>query len=237
MRRVSAYGCFTTLVVDTDGVRGWNEHLHRLVRDSSVLFDRPITTAEVSTALHQAMTGVQRPAVVRIAVSARDHALNQPGGTDLVVDVSVRAAYAAPGPLRVATTQHRRALAHLKHLATTPELLVRRRAQAAGYDDALFIADGCVTEGPTWSLIAAIGDELVTPRGALSSVTVALLSRRRSITPRPVTPDELTRLSGAVAVNAGWGVRPITAIDGVALAGALADDLRATYACLPYDPI
>jgi branched-subunit amino acid aminotransferase/4-amino-4-deoxychorismate lyase len=37
---VSDYGCFTTFRVERDGVRGWEAHLERLVRDSGVLFDR-----------------------------------------------------------------------------------------------------------------------------------------------------------------------------------------------------
>lgn len=246
---MSSYGCFTTVRLTPDGIRGWDEHLRRLVRDTAALFERPVTEGEVTAALRAAAADTAdtgRPVLLRIAVTARDHTVNRPGGTDLVVEVTGRPAYSELGPLRVVTVAHRRALPEVKHLATTPELLVRRRAQAAGYDDALFVSDGRVTEGPTWSLVARIGEELVSPSGALPSVTVRLLARTHPIAVRPVAPDELATATDAVAVNAGWGVRSIAAIDGAAfdgaafdgaVAGDLAERLAAAHLRIRCDPV
>lgn len=242
---MSAYGCFTTVRVEVDGVRGWEEHVRRLVRDTTALFDRPVTEPEVRSAVRAALAGVERPVLLRVGVTAADHSLDRPGGTDLVVEATSRPVHGDLSALRVVTTPHRRALADLKHLGTMPELLARRRARAAGYDDALFVDGQAVTEGPTWSLVAQVGDDLVAPTGGLPSVTLSLLARVVPITVRELAVDALAEVTDAVALNAGWGVRPIAAIDGRPLAGAVAGTvsggcagrLAASYAAIEPDPL
>lgn len=232
---MSDYGCFTTFRVERDGVRGWEAHLARLVHDSGVLFERPVEREEVVAAVRRALAGLPRPTLMRVAVTARDHTLGRPGGSELRVTVTPRPVHDGPAPLALATMVHRRALPEVKHLGITPELLARRRAQLAGYDDALFLADGLVSEGPTWSLVARLDGALVSPRGALPSVTVGLLSRLAPIARRQVGADELVEAEAAVALNAGWGVRPIASIDDRPLPGTL--DLAAAYLGIPRDRI
>jgi branched-subunit amino acid aminotransferase/4-amino-4-deoxychorismate lyase len=236
---VSDYGCFTTVRVEREGVRGWEAHLERLVRDSGLLFDRAVAREEVIAEVRRALAGLPRPMLARVAVTAADHTLGRPGGSDLGIAVTPRPVHDDPTPLAVATIHHRRALPQVKHLGITPELLARRRAHAAGYDDALLVADGLVNEGPTWSLVLLVDDVLVSPLQGLPSVTVGLLSRVRPIERREVRVDELAAATAAVAVNAGWGVRPIAAIDGRALpqTPARALDLATAYLGIDRDPI
>ena len=215
-------------------MRGWEAHLDRLVCDTGSLFDRAVAREEVAAAVRRALAGVPCPILARVAITAGDHALARPGGSELRITVTTRPVHDDPAPLAVVTAEHRRALPRIKHLGITPELLVRRRAQQAGYDDALLVADGLVSEGPTWSLVLLLDGALVSPSGALPSVTVGLLSRARPIDRREVTTDELTKAEAAVAVNAGWGVRPIAAIDDRRLPGVL--HLDTAYLGIARDP-
>jgi branched-subunit amino acid aminotransferase/4-amino-4-deoxychorismate lyase len=232
---VSDYGCFTTFRVEHDGVRGWEGHLERLVRDSGLLFDRAVAREEVVAAVRRALADVPRPVLARVTVTARDHALARPGGNQLSVTVTPRPVHDDPAPLALASVEHRRALPQVKHLGITPELLVRRRAQQAGYDDALFVVGGLVSEGPTWSLVLLLDGALVSPSQALPSVTLGLLSGLRPIEVREVTVGELATAHAAVAVNAGWGVRPIASIDDRRLPEAL--DLGTAYLGIARDPV
>lgn len=232
---MSDYGCFTTFRVERDGVRGWEGHLERLVRDSGLLFDLPVERGEVVAAVRRALADLPRPTLVRVAVTACDHTLGRPGGSELSIDVTPRPVHDDPTPLAVTTVGHRRALPRVKHLGITPELLARRRAQRAGYDDALFVADGLVSEGPTWSLVLLLDSALVSPSHALPSVTVGLLGGLSPVEVREVATDELMTAEAAVAVNAGWGVRPIASIDGRRLPEAL--DLGAAYLGIARDPV
>jgi branched-subunit amino acid aminotransferase/4-amino-4-deoxychorismate lyase len=232
---VSDYGCFTTFRVERDGVRGWEAHLERLVRDSGLLFDRPVAREEVIAEVRRALADVPGPMLARVAITAADHALGRPGGSDLSITVTPRPIHDDAAPLTLATIHHRRALPEVKHLGITPELLARRRALQAGHDDALLVADGLVSEGPTWSLVLLLDGALVSPAGALPSVTVGLLSQVRPIQLRDVPVDELATAEAAIAVNAGWGVRPIAAIDGRRLSTTL--DLDVAYRHLARDPV
>jgi len=142
-----------------------------------------------------------------------------------------------PAPLRVQTCPHRRALPEVKHLGLTPELAVRRAARLAGYDDALLAEDGRVTEGPTWALVLVLDGRAVAPVGGLPSTTVALLARAGGVEHRPVTVDEARRAEAALALNAGWGVREVAAIDGTTLPGSpLAAALGAAYDAVAREP-
>ncbi|MBT8197242.1 MAG: aminotransferase class IV [Acidimicrobiia bacterium] len=64
-----------------------------------------------------------------------------------------------------------------KTMSYAPNLAAMRRAVAAGYDDALLIDDdGCVLEGPTYSVGWATGGRVYTPalgQGILGSITRA----------------------------------------------------------------
>lgn len=232
---MSDYGCFTTFRVERDGVRGWGRHVERLERDSGLLFDRAVERGEVMAAVRRALADVPRPVLTRVAVTARDHALGRPGGGQLSLAVMTRPVHGDPAPLALTSLEHRRALPRIKHLGITADLLARRRAQQAGYDDALFVADGLVGEGPTWSLILVLGGVLVSPDHALPSVTVGLLGGLSPIELREVSVEELATAEAAVAVNAGWGVRPIATIDGRHLPEAL--DLGTGYRGIVRDPI
>jgi branched-subunit amino acid aminotransferase/4-amino-4-deoxychorismate lyase len=232
---VSDYGCFTTFRVERDGVRGWEAHLERLVRDSGVLFDRSIGRDQVEAAVRRALVGLPRPVLLRAAVTADDHTLGRPGGSALSVTVTPRPVHTDPTPLTVATVAHQRALSSVKYLGTTPELLARRRARLAGHDDALLVADGLVGEGPTWSLVVLLDGALVSPSRGLPSITVELLGRVRAIERRDVRVDELAVAEAAAAVNAGWGVRPIASIDGRNLPATT--DLRTAYLGIARDPV
>ncbi|MEB0161077.1 aminotransferase class IV, partial [Pseudomonas sp. AH2 (2023)] len=72
-----------------------------------------------------------------------------------------------------------REMAHLKHNATLGLTLARRRAQAAGFDDALFVdADGLISEGSVWNLGLIQGETVVWPQAPQLAGTGMALIRR-----------------------------------------------------------
>jgi branched-chain amino acid aminotransferase len=110
----------------------------------------------------------------------------------------------------------------LKALAYLDRLLAHRGARAVGADDAIRCdVDGLVAECATASLLLVDGARLLIPasRGALPGVTAGLLAELLQaagvvVVRRPVRPDELTRIDGALITSAVRGVVAVDMIDG-----------------------
>lgn len=102
-----------------------------------------------------------------------------------------------------------------------------REAARRGADDCLWTSsDGYLLEGPSSSVIAWIGDELVTtPTGAtgiLESITrtdvfAAAQAEGVATAERLMRPEELATAKGSWLVSSGRGAAPIVTLDGVAL--------------------
>ncbi|HEY0052596.1 MAG TPA: aminotransferase class IV, partial [Caulobacteraceae bacterium] len=123
------------------------------------------------------------------------------------------------GPLRVKTTPYARELPHLKHAATLGLIAARRAARLAGYDDALFNSAGVVSEGSTWNIVFVDADGLLWPEAAMLDGVTQQLIRQAWTGPqasRPVTVRQAQAMP-AFALNAGFGLAAIAAIDGVDL--------------------
>ncbi len=223
---VPDYGHFTTVRVEPDGVRGWSLHEKRLVDDSRAMFDTEVDLAAVCVALTTALEVTARPVTARIAVTAEDFDLTRPGGTRFRVDVNCRASPAAAsdalGPVALLPLLHRRALSEVKHLSNAPEFVQRRRAQGAGFDDAVFVdADGLLSEGPTSALAFMSGAALVLPEApALPSVTLRLLAEAAPSVGVDVVREEvrlggLDRFDACFDVSAAMGLRRVSSIGDI----------------------
>jgi branched-subunit amino acid aminotransferase/4-amino-4-deoxychorismate lyase len=133
----------------------------------------------------------------------------------------------------------------VKHIGAFGPVQQRRLAERAGFDDALFISQGLVAEGPTWNVAVVLDGELIWPDdNCLPGVTRTLLQRVLddagiAWSCRPVEAGELPGATAAFITNAGFGVRPVASIDDVPLPGApdLLAAMRSGYAALPADPI
>lgn len=238
------YGHFTTMRVQDGRVRGLALHLDRLRRDCAALFGAELDPELVRREIRSAVAGTG-PVTVRVTVCDPGFSLVHPAAPAAPrVVVSTRAAGPEPQPpLRVRSTRYVRDVPAVKHTGLFGPLYERRRAQLAGYDDAVFVgADGRLSEGVTWNLGFLDGDTVRWPAAeVLPGVTVALLStaHRGPVRTEPVTLDRLPEQAAAFATNAAIGVRAISSIDGVQWPDehpGLAR-LRAEYAAIVPEPI
>lgn len=238
------YGHFTTMRVSEGRARGLTLHLDRLTRDCWMLFGTSLDLALVRDRIREALTGPE-PVTVRVSVCNPMFSLVSParkGRPAVVVTTRPASAEVLP-PLRVQSTPYRRDVPEVKHTGLFGPLYERRRAQLAGYDDAVFVTGkGLLSEGVTWTLGFLDGETLVWPAAeALPGVTSALLTvaHRGPVRVEPVSLDRLPRMAAAFATNSGTGVRAIGEIDGCAWPEehpALAT-LRAEYAAIEPEQI
>lgn len=222
---LTGFGHFTTMRVERGGVRGLARHLARLARDCRTVFRVELDIATVRDQLRAAIADEPDPVVVRVTVFDPRLGVERPGAEarPRVLMTPRLAAPARPPALRVRTVRFARELPAVKHTGLFGALLARAEAQRDGWDDAVFADDaGRLAEGPTWNLGFVRDGGVVWPAAdTLPGVTAALLDdalRAQSVpsSTAAVTPADLPRMDAAFATNAGFGVRPIASIDGVA---------------------
>jgi branched-chain amino acid aminotransferase len=111
-----------------------------------------------------------------------------------------------------------RTLDGVKSLSYAANMLATRLAQERGADEALLTTPhGRLLEGPTASLFCVLGDELVTP--PLSDHVLDSITRRRvlevvEVVERPVSREDIPRMSEAFLASTTREVLPVHAIDG-----------------------
>ncbi|MCF2531816.1 aminotransferase class IV family protein [Yinghuangia soli] len=218
------YGHFTSMRVDDGRVRGLALHLERLRRDCGVVFGAELDTDRVLELVRRAVDGRGGTFVVRVTVYDPALPLANPGADArprILVTHRAIAAHDLP-PLRVKSVEYRRDLPAVKHVGLFAQLHARRTAQAAGFDDALFVSGGEVSEGGTWNVGFVDGSGVVWPSAEqLVGVTRQLLDEAHpGARTAPVRVSELGGMQAAFATNTSIGVRPIAAIDGVAFDAA-----------------
>jgi branched-subunit amino acid aminotransferase/4-amino-4-deoxychorismate lyase len=239
------YGHFTTMVVENRRVKGLGLHLERLVRDCEAVFGTTPDADRIRDLVRRATTEVGGPVVVRVTMFDPDLNVAHPGGTARPrVLVTFRP---APGtslpPLTVRSFPYQREFAAVKHTGLFGTLGHKRRAQLAGYDDALFTdAAGRVSEGTTWNVCFADGGGGVLWPAAehLPGVTMRLVRRGLAevgltSVDAPVGMVRARTSHAAFATNAVIGVRPVGAIDGVEIPGdpGLLAMIRKAYEAIP----
>jgi len=110
-----------------------------------------------------------------------------------------------------------------KTLSYAANMAAIREAKRRGADDALYVSsDGFVLEGPTSSLLARIGDEVVTPPPAAGilhgttqrSIFAHLEGQGRRVAYRDLTLDDLRRADAAWLVSSVRMAAPIVELDG-----------------------
>ncbi|NJQ17044.1 aminotransferase class IV [Streptomyces bohaiensis] len=247
---LTGYGHFTTMrVTGAHRVRGLDLHLARLVRDCGVLFGTEPDTAAVVRSVRRAVERNRAAVtpgddvVVRVSLIAPEFDVVRPPAAAVPrVLVTVREAPAARlAPLRVRTARYVREMPTVKHSSLLGALHTRRAAQLDGWDDVLFIdREGRVTEGATWNVGFVRDGDVVWPRGdALAGVTAALLRRTEPGSSAQVAATELAAMDAAFATNAGFGVRPLAAVDGTRFdpGHPVLDRLHRAYLAVPAQPL
>jgi len=232
------YGHYTSMQLRGGGVRGLRFHLDRLERQQHAVFGTGLDVDRVREHLRHAVAG--RPdASVRVVLTAS--ADGSPTVTVTVDDpVDVPAA-----PLRLMTVGAERQVADVKHLGTFLQGYQARRAQAAGFDDALFVGRGArLLETTIWNIGFVVDGSVVFPEGPLlPGVTMLLLLQHAPdagipVTSRPVTLPELADVEAVFLTNS-YGVAVVAAVDEHTWdpAHPLVDRLAAVYRDVPLDPV
>lgn len=240
------YGHFTTMRVENGGVRGLSLHLDRLQRDCRAVFGAGLDPARVVAYVRQAVAGHGAdPVMVRVTVfDPHLDMLDLGAQADPHIMVTLRpAGTTAPPPLRAKLCAFGRDAPAVKHVGLFSQLRLRREAQLAGFDDALFTGPGgYVSEGVTWNVgfVDTAGRVVWPEADVLPGVTLQLLraADAGSVT-APVAVGDLPRMRAAFATNASVGVRAIRAIDEVTFPGddETAGRLRELYARVPFESL
>ncbi len=239
------YGHFTSMQVRGFAVRGLALHLARLADGNEQFYDFRMGVEDEHRLLGliRHALGDEPDASVRVAFVPPPDRGRPP---DILVSVSDPAPGTAGRPLRVRTDDYQRDWPAQKHAATMGLTYAVRRAQLAGYDDALFVGpDNQVREGTTWNVAFHDGDRVIWPQAPmLKGVTMVLLQLALTMngTPwslRPVDAVELPLLDAAAAVNSICPAQPIGSVDGVAFpsGGKLTGLLRDAWESVPFDAL
>jgi D-alanine transaminase len=125
--------------------------------------------------------------------------------------------------IRVITTPDLRwRQCQVKSVNLLPNALAKKRAQRAGADEAVLVADGQVREGASSSFFAVRGGKLIThpldehilPGVVRDRVIGLALAAKVRVDERPLLETELFDLDEAFITNTTLGVMPVTEIDG-----------------------
>ncbi|WP_055477686.1 aminotransferase class IV family protein [Sphaerimonospora mesophila] len=238
------YGHFTTMLVRDGHVRGLSHHLDRLVRDCRLVFAAELDPVRIRDHIRHALRDVRDTVVVRVTVFDPALELGRPGADahPHILVTTRPAGTVPPAPMRVRTVAYQRDSPQVKHVGLFGALRVRRQAQRAGFDDALFVdAASRVTEGATWNIGFHDGERVVWPAGdSLPGVTMRLLRQvHGGMITASVDLAEVSGMRAAFATNSAIGVRPIIAIDDVELPGdhPVFEILRGAYEGIPLERI
>lgn len=243
-----SYGHFTVMQVRGRAVRGLALHLERLASATRELFGVALEPARVRENLRAAFDAADvDDGTARITVFSRGFDINDPV---LVGEVDVLVSLTSPAdtdglPLRVRSVAQPRALPHIKHLATLPQMHARREARLAGFDDALLVdGHGRVCEGSIWNIGFWDGARVTWPEAPmLRGITQLLLKssfERGGIGQgrEPLRVDDLARFSGAFAAYSR-GIHLLAQIDQTRFAPdpGLGRMLQDALARCPADPV
>jgi branched-subunit amino acid aminotransferase/4-amino-4-deoxychorismate lyase len=239
------YGAYTSFRVEGGGVRGLDLHLQRLDSEAVELFGEAVGEARLRELMRTAV-GERGECWLRVSLFAPEVSPRTPGWTGRPKVMT--AVFPPPPPLagrlRLQTQVYAREAAHLKHVATFGLIRARRMAQAAGFDDALFVdAEGRVSEGSLWNIGFVRGREVVWPQAPmLAGVAQALLQRGLETAglkgvAEPVRRSDLARFDAAFICNSATPACPVASIDGLELGPAPLEALRAAWASQPCQAI
>jgi branched-subunit amino acid aminotransferase/4-amino-4-deoxychorismate lyase len=264
---VLTYGHFTSMRVDgapggagpgdsgpgTPGpsgsrVKGLSRHLERLVRDCELVFGKVLDPDRVRATLRSVAASCTEPTMLRATVFDPTLLSDRPPSilvTTRPAPVPEPGVGSPDSGVRLRSADYARDLPTVKHLGFFGPLRQRHLAQQAGYDDALFIADGLLCEGPTWNIGVLIEGELIWPEHrCLPGVTRTLVqdvldAAGHPWSTRPVSHADLAGAQAAFITSSGMGVRSVATIDDVPLPGApdLLETIHTGYAQLPGEPL
>ncbi|MFE1432398.1 aminotransferase class IV family protein [Streptomyces griseoaurantiacus] len=215
------YGHFTSMRMEDGTVRGLSLHLDRLQRDCRIVFGVELDRERTLSYIRQVAHGVTGVVGLRVTVFDPGIDMGRPSDAkDPHILVNLRPGGGMPPPLAAKTFTFTRDTAQVKHIGLYPQLRIRRDAQLAGFDDAVFVEpDGRVSEGGTWNLgfVDRDGTVIWPEAPVLPGTTMLLLQSLdapKQIT-APVRLADIPNMAAAFATNVTIGVRSVSALDDV----------------------
>lgn len=225
-------GLFETLLaIDGQLVRP-AAHLDRMAAGCAVLGLPPLDRAQAERLMAQALVAAPPRAAVRLTLTAGSggRGLDRPPTPEVRMIATTAPAPRPTSPARLATATVRRneasPAARLKTLSYLDNVLARREAQAAGAEEALMLnTRGELACAAAANLFWISEDRLFTPDlacGVLAGTMRArvLAAARQSgveVLEVRAGPDALASAQAVFLTNALIGLRPVSALDGVAL--------------------
>lgn len=218
------YGTFTTFVAAHGAVVAWPQHVERLTVAVREMWGHQVEAARLADLVRGHLRRRDDDlAVVRVTIYPERLELASPkdasGCRVLISSRRHEPGEESAAGLRVRSVAHARSFPQQKATDISSQIRLRREAQLAGYDDALFVIDGQVHEGATWSVLTLGDGKAVTPEaGVLPSITVGQLGLvvadlGLEFTPGPVSVAALHDAELVLAVNATHPLRVIRAVD------------------------
>jgi branched-subunit amino acid aminotransferase/4-amino-4-deoxychorismate lyase len=230
------YGHYSTMQIRGRAVRGLDLHLTRLDAATRELFDTELDPERVRDLLRHALGDVP-DATGRITV------VDGSGGAGAAPSVIValtEPAEVLDRPARLRSVRYQRPFPYLKHAGSFGQIYHGRRAERAGYDDALLVDDaGVIAETAVANIAFVDGDEVVWPDApALAGITMQLLEPRLPSRRRAVRLSDVTSFDGAFITNSR-GVTPVGQVDDVRVPvdDRVVSRVVEAYAAVPWDPI
>ncbi len=175
------------------------------------------------------------------ATAPRTHAFPKDAAPNLLVTVRPKTLLPRERTLKLITADDiRYAMCDVKTLNLIPNILANQRAKEAGADEAVFVRDGCVTEGSHTNIHILKKGTLIThptDNRILAGVTRAALLEAAKENGVPVllrafTKDEMTKADEVLVTSSTLGVRRAETVDGAAVGGkaeALYETLLRSY--------
>lgn len=243
------YGVFTTFVAVDGTVLAWPRHLGRLADGVAELWGHDLDTEHVAHLVRVHLADVPGAASVRVTLHPAHLDLASPRDTTgcrvLVSSSDTSFPFRPVSGLRVRTVDHARELPHVKSTDLLAQIRLRREAQLAGYDDALFADGDRLLEGTTWSVLVWRDGQVRTPDArVLDSITVSQLATvaagaGRELVRGPVRLADLEDADLVLAANVHQPARAISRLDDrdLPVDDALLEAVATAYSALPRDEV
>ncbi|MCX6967908.1 MAG: aminotransferase class IV [Verrucomicrobia bacterium] len=224
---------FESLALRDGGVEFLDAHLARLESACSQC-GWPLNPTVLKCA-GERLNQMAGPAFARIYVTAGEGGPCDPvTAPQVVLFVEPRSA-PSPEPSRVGV--HREPflplLGGLKTANYWANLAALQAARATGCDEALvFNPRGELISACMANVFVVLEGRLVTPpisSGARAGVVREWVMARRAVIERPISREELSRVSGCFLTSSWTGVKPVAMLDGRLLQTALAEELCAEF--------
>ncbi|SDT07351.1 Branched-chain amino acid aminotransferase/4-amino-4-deoxychorismate lyase [Brevibacterium sandarakinum] len=178
----AGYAHFTAMQIRDRRVRGLDLHLARLRDASDELFGHHLPDEAIIQQMHTALAKAPPDVSLTCYITSRPGQLAHANGTvDLDVLIKVIDPAKPPtGPLTLDPVEHERHLPHVKHVDEVSKTLLLKRANARGFDDAVFTdRSGRLSEATIWNLALWDGRSVIWPQAEiLPGVTMQILARR-----------------------------------------------------------